>query len=531
VRNLLYLTGIVAVIGVAGVVLFSYGIEWMLHNWETPEYNHGYLIPPVAFYLLWLRARALADSPADTGSSTWGGFALVALALVVNALGLMSAVVTISEYAMVLVIWGLALAAAGASGMRLLWVPLVYLVFMVPLPNFIETRMTTGLMLLSSEIGVSVIRLAGLPVYLEGNVIDLGTYKLQVAEACSGMRYLFPLMSFGFLAAVLFRGQWWQRLILFVATVPLTILMNSFRIGVIGILVNYFGIEQAEGFLHDFEGWVVFMACVGVLFIIIWIFARMEKQGFLQIFGLDVPAVADLGYLVRHSRPTKPILASTALLALAILVSLAMPRPVTVVPERAPLSTMPLNVADWTGREEIMDKVYLDILKLSDYLLAGFTRPDDPAPIGLWIAYYDAQTQGATVHSPQACLPGGGWRINKFTQRDIAGVGPDGSGIRVNRVEISLGEQRQLVYYWFAQRGRVLTSEYLVKWYIFQDGLTQNRTDGSLVRLTTPVIDSEDIAAADARLEDFVRAIDPKLNYYLPGATVTPRVDDTLAVR
>jgi len=168
---------------------------------------------------------------------------------------------------------------------------------------------------------------------------------------------------------------------------------------------------------------------------------------------------------------------------------------------------------------------------LSDYLLAGFTRPDDPAPIGLWIAYYDAQTQGATVHSPQACLPGGGWRINKFTQRDIAGVGPDGSGIRVNRVEISLGEQRQLVYYWFAQRGRVLTSEYLVKWYIFQDGLTQNRTDGSLVRLTTPVIDSEDIAAADARLEDFVRAIDPKLNYYLPGATVTPRVDDTLAVR
>jgi len=530
-RNLLFLIGIVAVIVIAGAVLFSYGIEWMLHNWETPEYNHGYLIPPVAFYLLWLRARALADSPADAGRSTWGGFALVALALVVNALGLMSAVVTISEYAMVMVIWGLALAAVGTTGMRLLWVPLIYLIFMVPLPNFIETRMTTGLMLISSEIGVQVIRLAGLPVYLEGNVIDLGTYKLQVAEACSGMRYLFPLMSFGFLAAVLFRGRWWQKLILFLVTVPLTILMNSFRIGVIGILVNYFGIEQAEGFLHDFEGWVVFMACVGVLFIIIWIFARMEKQGFLQIFGLDVPAVADLGYLVRHSRPTKPIIASTALLALAIFVSLAMPRPVPVVPERAPLGTMPLSIADWTGREEVMDKVYLDILKLSDYLLAGFSRPDDPAPIGLWIAYYDTQTQGATVHSPQACLPGGGWRINKFTQHDIAGAGPDGAGIRVNRVEISLGEQRQLVYYWFAQRGRVLTSEYLVKWYIFQDGLTQNRTDGSLVRLTTPVVDSEDVAAADARLEEFVRAIDPKLNYYLPGASVTPRADDRLAIR
>ncbi len=113
------------------------------------------------------------------------------------------------------------------------------------------------------------------------------------------MRYLFPLMSFGFLCAVLFRGRWWQQAILFLATIPLTILMNSFRIGVIGILVNYYGIEQAEGFLHDFEGWVIFMACVGVLFIIIWIFARMEKRPFLEIFGLDIPELGDLGQLVR----------------------------------------------------------------------------------------------------------------------------------------------------------------------------------------------------------------------------------------
>ena len=134
-----------------------------------------------------------------------------------------------------------------------------------------------------------VIRAAGLSVFLEGNVIDLGSYQLQVAEACSGMRYLFPLMSFGFLCAVLMRGRWWQQAILFVSTVPITILMNSLRIGIIGILVNYYGIEQAEGFLHDFEGWVIFMSCVVILFAEIWIFARMEKQKFLEIFGLDTP--------------------------------------------------------------------------------------------------------------------------------------------------------------------------------------------------------------------------------------------------
>ncbi|MBL8200247.1 MAG: VPLPA-CTERM-specific exosortase XrtD [Chromatiales bacterium] len=522
--NLPMILAIIAVAGVTIALLFSFGIEWMLKAWETPEYNHGYMIPPVAFYLVWLRARALAD-PGDqlARRGAWLGFGLVALALVVNILGEMSAVVTISEYAMILVIWGLALAATGYRGMRLLWVPLLYLAFMIPLPNFIETRLTTGLMLLSSEIGVAVIRLAGLTVFLEGNVIDLGTYQLQVAEACSGMRYLFPLMSFGFLCAVLFRGRWWQRTILFVATVPLTILMNSVRIGIIGILVNYFGIEQAEGFIHDFEGWVVFMACVGVLFIIVWIFARMEKRRFLEIFGLDIPDVADLGLLVRNARPTRPVLAATGLLVVVTIASLTVPRQAPVYPERANLASLPLKIGDWSGREEPLEKVYLDVLQVSDYLMAQFSRPTDPAPVGLWIAYYDSQTQGAAVHSPKACLPGGGWQITSLTEHTIEGVGPDGGPLRVNRVEIGLGEQRQLVYYWFAQRGRNLTSEYLVKWYIFQDGLTLNRTDGALVRITTPITDTTDMQAGDARLEAFVRDIDPKLAYYLPGEAARPR--------
>jgi EpsI family protein len=143
--------------------------------------------------------------------------------------------------------------------------------------------------------------------------------------------------------------------------------------------------------------------------------------------------------------------------------------------------------------------------------------------VGLWIAYYDAQTQGVAVHSPRACLPGGGWQITSLTEHEVRGVGPDGGSLRVNRVEIGLGEQRQLVYYWFAQRGRNLTSEYLVKWYIFQDGLMLNRTDGALIRLTTPVTATTDMQAGDERLEAFVRDIDPKLAYYLPGETASPR--------
>jgi len=525
--NGLAVLALIAVVAVSLAVLFWNGLQNMYQMWHQPEYNHGFMIPLVAIYLVWLRARSIT---ASTLSGSWLGLGLLLVSLALLFLGDRSSVFAITQYAFILALWALVYAAGGTRIMRLMWVPLLYLAFMVPLPDFLTQKLTASLQLLSSQIGVAVIRAAGLSVYLEGNVIDLGAYQLQVAEACSGMRYLFPLMSFGFLCAVLFRGRWWQQAILFLVTIPLTILMNSFRIGVIGILVNFYGIEQAEGFLHDFEGWVIFMACVGVLFILIWIFARMEKRPFLEIFGLDIPELGDLGQLVQKLRPTRPILLATALLVVGAAASLTVTRPPLVVPERASLATLPLSFSDWTGRDEPVEQVVLDELKTSDYLMAHFVRATDPAPVGLWIAYYDNQTQGVAVHSPQACLPGGGWRINQLAEHEIKGVGPDGGSLRVNRVEIALGEQRQLVYYWFAQRGRNITSEYMVKWYIFQDGLTLNRTDGALVRVTTPIADAEGIEAGDARLEAFVRDIDPKLAYYLPGPDAAPRAENALGL-
>lgn len=518
--NLLTVLGLLAVTAVALAVLFWGALDNMYSMWHEPEYNHGFMIPLVAIYLLWLRAR---DITSATLSGSWFGVGLLLVSFAILFLGDRSALFALTQYAFVLALWALVYAAGGSRGIRLMWVPLVYLVFMVPLPDFLTQKLTASLQLLSSQIGVAVIRAAGVSVYLTGNVIDLGAYQLQVAEACSGMRYLFPLLSFGFLCAVLFRGRWWQRAILLISTVPITILMNSFRIGVIGILVNKFGNEQAEGFLHDFEGWVIFMASVAVLFTEVWIFARLEGRRFLEIFGLDIPATSDLTNLLSQIRPNRTLYAAVAVLSGAAVLSLTISRPPILIPERTPLAAFPLRVGEFEGREGFMDKIYLDVLRVSDYLISTYQSPADPAPVELWIAYYDSQAKGASVHSPQACLPGGGWQIESFTRQEVPNVLPDGRGIVVNRVEIALGEERQLVYYWFAQRGRVLTNEFLVKWYIFWDGLTKSRTDGALVRLTTYVGDKSALPAADARLATFMRAVDPKLAFHLPGANAVLR--------
>jgi exosortase D (VPLPA-CTERM-specific) len=387
---------------------------------------------------------------------------------------------------------------------------------MIPLPNFLYNNLSAELQLISSDIGVMVLRLVGLSVFLEGNVIDLGSFQLQVAEACSGLRYLFPLTSFGFLLAYLYRGPVWQKAVIFLSTLPITVLMNSFRIGVIGILVEYYGIAMARGFLHDFEGWFVFMACVGILFAEMWLFAFFSRRRFVDVFEVDVPPLSKfLAFFPRNASYIPAASIVVVFLITSYTVSNFQARE-EVVPPREQLSTFPLVLDDWKGQERAIERVFLEQLKLDDYLMANYGRSDDRVPVEFYVAYYDSQRKGASVHSPRSCLPGGGWKIEEFDQYQINDVGPDASSVRVNRVLIKLGTNRQLVYYWFQQRGRNITNEYLVKWYIFWDSLTKNRSDGALVRLVTPVPEGMDLAEADQRMETFLRKVDPLLAYYVP---------------
>ena len=153
------------------------------------------------------------------------------------------------------------------------------------------------------------------------------------------------------------------------------------------------------------------------------------------------------------------------------------------------------------ARPAEVDPVALASLKLADHLSLVWRRPAEPLPVSLWVAWYDPQVYGASVHSPLACLPGAGWRVETLGTHSLPAHRPGAEALRVNRAIIALGEERQLVYYWFAQRGRELTNEYLLKWYIFQDSLLMQRSDGALIRMTTPLPDLADTAAADARLD------------------------------
>ena len=501
------------------VLLYAYydGLERMVYRWgSSEEYGYGYIIPLISAFFIWQKKNELSEQP-FTGS--WVGLIVLLLGGILLVLGELASLFIVTQYAFLVALAGLALAVTGWRIFLIIAAPLAVLVFMIPLPQFIYANLSSELQLISSQLGVFVIRLFGISVYLEGNVIDLGTYKLQVVEACSGLRYLFPLASLAFIAAYMFRGAFWKKAIIFLSSVPITVFMNSLRIGVIGVLVEYGGPGQAEGFLHYFEGWVIFMGCMAILILEIWVLASVgkDKLSFSEAFAIDLPESRKNSDVIIEKRtlPVSFIVAWPVVLLIAIATSFISERS-ELIPDRTSFADFPMETSEWKGKPDRLEQIYLDVLKLDDYVIADYVNSAGKV-VNFYSAYYASQRKGESAHSPRSCIPGGGWQIKDLSQKSLDGVLAGDIPVSVNRLVIAKGDYKQLVYYWFQGRNRIINNEYMVKWYLFWDALTKSRTDGALVRLTAFLDPSEDIVEADQRLTLFAKDISPHLADYIPN--------------
>lgn len=506
---------VVALVGLALITAFLPGLRFMVANWAAvEEYSYGYFIPLISGFLIWQKSDQLRQVELR---GSWTGLVPVAIGLVMNLVGEASAIRLFCQYGFIVALVGLSVGFIGWRGTRMIAGPLGILLFMIPLPQFALRELSQQLQLVSSELGVGLIRLFGISVFLEGNVIDLGSYKLQVVEACSGLRYLFPLMVLGFLAAYFFQGAMWKRVLIVLSTIPMTIVINSLRIGMIGVTVEHWGPAMAEGVLHDFEGWLMFMVCIVLLIAEMTLLARVggQPQSLHAVFGLEVPDPVAAGTpILYHRFPTPMLIGGLVLMGVGMMVLLS-PQRAQIQPARTPYSQFSMHLpGNWVGQPDQLDRDVLATLALDDYLLVNYVRDGEPL-INFYSAYYASQSSGASSHSPRTCMPGGGWNIDQIADTVLTLAGGAGS-MTVNRAVIQKGEQRQLVYYWFDQRGRVLTSEFAVKWYILRDALLRNRSDGALMRLVTPVAPAEDIARADRRLADFLSTVAPRLREHVP---------------
>jgi len=191
-------------------------------------------------------------------------------------------------------------------------------------------------------------------------------------------------------------------------------------------------------------------------------------------------------------------------------------------PSRGHFTSFPLQVGSWTcPRHEVMEQKIIDNLGVTDYLICEFRSPTEPVPVGVYIGYHQSQVGtedgGETrIHPPAHCLPGSGWNIiaSDDVLLDIPGL--PGGPQEVRRVMIAKGEARQLVYYWYQERGRVIADDSKKLAALFWDRARKSRTDGALVRFTLPVVRGDE-TAADAAFRNLATQIIPLLPAYVPN--------------
>ncbi|NGZ96165.1 MAG: VPLPA-CTERM-specific exosortase XrtD [Nitrospira sp. WS110] len=509
---------IVALLG----YMYADSLRFVVAQWGSDDYSHGFFVPLISSFLIWQRRHRLATVGM---APSWWGPVVVLVGLLLYLLGDYATLYVLLHLSLWVVIVGLTLSFIGPAAVRELAFPLSYLLAAIPLPVFLYNALSSQLQLWSSALGVGFLQLVGVTAFREGNVIDLGPVQLQVAEACSGIRYLFPLTSLALLCAYLFRDRMWKRLLLVLSALPISVLVNGFRIGIVGILVEFYGPQAAEGFLHLFEGWVLFMATLGLLVLEMWALSLVQpppgSTGWSSQFTWQeeresIPLRPSPAESASAERPMVPAyLGSLALVLPFALVSWSIGERQDTPPARAAFVDFSMHIGEWQGSPLPVEPQYISALRFDDYLLADYAAAGED-PITLYMAYYRSQKKGQSAHSPQSCIPGGGWEIT--SHRTVRLTLGDGRGLAspVNRVLIQKDRQKQLVIYWFKQRDRLLSSEYLVKLYLFWDALTKGRSDGALIRLSATVEPGSTEQEVESRLMNFARTIQPQLTRYVP---------------
>jgi len=252
-------------IGAALAWLYARTLAGLVVEWtSSPDASYGLVMAIAALAVGWQRRRAFMAAR-DTSASAVPGLAFLIGGLLLYLVGLLGADVFLTRLSLLPVVTGILWLIAGPRAVRVVAAPLVFALVAIPLPALIVNAVTLPLQIVASRLAESTLMLAGVPVFRDGNVLELPSATLEVAEACSGLRSLVSLTGVGVLVAWTVYGRAWKRTALITAALPIAIVMNGFRIAATGIACEVWGRAAASGGWHTFTGWVTFAASVMVL--------------------------------------------------------------------------------------------------------------------------------------------------------------------------------------------------------------------------------------------------------------------------
>jgi len=503
-RSLIYLFPLLMLL--CFVIAYWPIFQKLAKQWSGGDNNYCYLIIPLFFYLLYDKKDLFKFG--DFSWTPWGLLPTLLSVMLIIA-GELGSVRTLLFIGM----WGCAVGLTitlYGQRTRLLIFPLIILVFIVPLPPFVNQILTFKLKMAASKLSVMMLRTFGISVLLEGNIIDIGIEKLQVVDACSGLRYFMPMILLTILIGHFFvKGRWRWTVLLFMI-VPLSIFINSLRIWASALLIINGHLELSRNLFHDFSGWLMFM--IAGIFLVISALL-LGKIGPKQPRAESVEHREELATGGR----VRPVVLTIILCFLFAGSSWALKQIPSAknLPARKTFDYFPMQVGKWTGKRDFLSKEILNSLGSDDYLSATFTKEGSSNLIYLFVPFYAYQVTNHTAHAPQSCLLGSGFALITSNERPVQ-VGPD-QKIKIMTMTLEKGSTKLLGSYFFFQRGRMITSPWMNKFFLMWDAFTKRRTDGALVRVEMTIAPGQSVDDAYGVFEEFIAKLWPILPEYVPG--------------
>ena len=260
------------------VVYYQVLVKLVTDWWQIPDFSHGFLVPLFSAYLIWEKRKTLRGIKI---APSWVGIAVVALGLVVLLLGVYGSELFLSRVSLIILLAGLVLCFGGWKFLNELSFALLVLFLAIPIPAIVFNQITFPLQILASKLASALLPLFGVPVLREGNIIVLPLMRLEVAEACSGIRSLMSLFTLAVFYGYFMEKSNLRRVVLALASIPIAIAANAVRILGTGLCVQYWDPDKALGFFHEFSGWVIFLvslACLYTFHRIMCLFPAKRRQ-------------------------------------------------------------------------------------------------------------------------------------------------------------------------------------------------------------------------------------------------------------
>lgn len=469
--------------------------------WVRDDYSHGFLVPLISLYLVWYRRESLKRL--EHQPAFFFGISVVIAAGLMLVLGERGGMITLQELSFVVMIAGLVLCLLGKNYLKALGFPIVYLLFMIPIADWVIKPLHWGFQLMTAKIGVGLLQTLGFTAYLENQYIVLPNITLEVAQACSGISYLISIIAIGIPLAYVTQKNVWCRVILVVSAVAIGVVANWIRVAAIGVWA-YYGGTVVHGPFHIFQA--LFVAQLGfiALFAGAWLLSRIpagssKSEMVKRVYAQRSPQKYSLADPLRV---LKRSWVATLMIFSGLAVYLTFHH-LSPVPLKADLALFPPSFGNW-NRVEIPDvQEVLFRVEGADQELKRVYRNSLGHTIQLYVAYFESQHQSKEF-------------INYLTAPlhdnvTSVSISTGGQTMTVNQILLKGERGAHRAFFWYDLSGRVVANWYQAKLMTSLDALTRGRTNGAFILVTSI---HKDEALRDEEIA-FIRELVPILRRFI----------------